>query len=258
MRRRGLGHGQGRGYRNIIPHFDSRVHQMSGKGVKQPQKFSKSVTLSPLRKRHIQQKMFPLLEWKVISGYNIADRPLGKHRHVVLIYGHNVAAHGVALLQLLKDMKVKHEVMPRESVFIDSDVFVKTKGQVREGDVVQAKEYEIWFDGSPKVLNRIERFMRKRAVNRGNPKAELPESYTTPDIRLKSALRHRNFRVADEIRKPLDRNTDLVILSVRPINTTLLRKLLTNERVSQVQVQDYRPRRHSLHDYIEDKTENVQ
>jgi predicted metal-dependent hydrolase len=37
-KRIGLGKGQGSGYKNIIPHHDSRIHQMSGKGIKQIQK----------------------------------------------------------------------------------------------------------------------------------------------------------------------------------------------------------------------------
>lgn len=40
MIRRGLGKGKGSGYKNIIPQHDSRIHQLSGKGVKQPQRTS--------------------------------------------------------------------------------------------------------------------------------------------------------------------------------------------------------------------------
>jgi hypothetical protein len=36
----GLGKGQGSGYKNIIPHYDRHIHQLSGKGIKQPQKMS--------------------------------------------------------------------------------------------------------------------------------------------------------------------------------------------------------------------------
>lgn len=39
MKRKGLGLGTGKGYRNLIP-FDRPVHQMSSKGIKQPQRLS--------------------------------------------------------------------------------------------------------------------------------------------------------------------------------------------------------------------------
>lgn len=39
-RRKGLGKGKGKGYKNIIPKYDERVHSDSGRGRKQPNKMS--------------------------------------------------------------------------------------------------------------------------------------------------------------------------------------------------------------------------
>jgi hypothetical protein len=39
MRRKGLGVGRGKGYRNLIPNYDSRIHSESAKGIKRPQRF---------------------------------------------------------------------------------------------------------------------------------------------------------------------------------------------------------------------------
>jgi hypothetical protein len=38
MKRKGLGKGLGKGYKNIIPNYDSRVHSLSAKGIKQKSK----------------------------------------------------------------------------------------------------------------------------------------------------------------------------------------------------------------------------
>jgi len=37
-RRKGLGKGRGKGYKNLIPIKDSRVHSQSSRGIKQPQR----------------------------------------------------------------------------------------------------------------------------------------------------------------------------------------------------------------------------
>ena len=37
-KRKGLGKGRGKGYKNIIPNYDKKVHKDSGKGIKQPQR----------------------------------------------------------------------------------------------------------------------------------------------------------------------------------------------------------------------------
>jgi hypothetical protein len=46
MKRKGLGKGLGKGYKNIIPNYDSRVHSLSAMGIKQ------------------ENKSIPLTEWK--------------------------------------------------------------------------------------------------------------------------------------------------------------------------------------------------
>jgi hypothetical protein len=59
MKRKGLGKGLGKGYKNIIPNYDSRVHSLSAKGIK-----SKRNILNAKKKKSAKKKK---LSWKKIK-----------------------------------------------------------------------------------------------------------------------------------------------------------------------------------------------
>jgi hypothetical protein len=52
----GKGKGMGKGYKNIIQGYDSRVHQQSGKGIKQPQRMSNHISAKKLNEGLITEK----------------------------------------------------------------------------------------------------------------------------------------------------------------------------------------------------------
>jgi len=266
--RKGLGKGKGKGWKNIIA-SDGYRHELSRRGIKTNQ-----VSLSKSKRRSIKRKLRPLIANHVISGYNIVDNPhLRKKKRYQLVYGHDVIRrHRTAVIRQLKDMGLQYYVLPREAKFLSDDAFIKTSNQVKDKDIISNDhEYQIVIDADSKQLDRLQHWLKKHAVNYGEilPLAEslinpaepiwevytLPKSYTTPDIRIRFRSKYKDFKKADKIVKPLDKNTDLVILSVRAKNTKMIRDALKGEKDEKVLIQDYKPTKNSLYEYIKSRTE---
>jgi len=87
-----------------------------------------------------------------------------------------------------------------------------------------------------------------------NLSQKIEGSYTVPDIRLRKRNRFPRFRKVDKIVKKVDKNSDLVILSVRENDTKKIKDALVGEKASNILIQDYTPKKHSLYDYIKRNT----
>ncbi len=71
--RKGLGKGTGKGYKNIIPNHDKRVHTQSRMGIKQPQR------IPHVSMRGIPNRDFMLSKWETKQDDNqLIQRELSK------------------------------------------------------------------------------------------------------------------------------------------------------------------------------------
>ena len=129
---------------------------------------------------------------------------------------------------------------------------------------------EIIIDANKKELDILTKWLKNKTVNHDeaitlidstiNPTISfidifpLPNSYTTPDIRIRDRANYPDFKRADKIVKKLDKDTDLVILSVRSENTKALKKALKGEKQQRVLIDDFKPDKHSLFKFIKDST----
>lgn len=259
-KRIGMGAGKGKGWSNIIA-SDSYRHKLSQMGIKSTQ-----VSLSKTKKQRLKETLLPLLANRTITGYNLVEnphaRPINKFR---LIYGHDSIKHRKMLMRLLEDLNLEYYVVPRNASFLSDESFIKTANQIKTGDIItNDNEYQIVFDVDNDQLAKLEDTIRKRAVNYDfyvnfldsytNPTQTLPEvaiteSYTVPDVRIKGKKKYRDFKKVDLIRKKLDKNTDLVILSLGQ-KTSQLRQALKGETEEKILVQDYSPTKHSFYEFL--------
>jgi DNA-directed RNA polymerase subunit RPC12/RpoP len=74
MQRKGYGVGKGQGYKNLIKGYDRRIHQMSGKGVKQPQR------LSTLKRKASLRLVKGLRRW--MTRCDVCGTMFDKKRHI--------------------------------------------------------------------------------------------------------------------------------------------------------------------------------
>lgn len=261
-----MGLGRGKGWKNIVS-SDSYRHQLARKGIK-----TKQVSLSKTQRNSIKRKLLPLLANNTISGYNLVENPRIPKKDVYrMVYGHDVVRkHRDIIISELDRMKVDYYVVPREAKFLSEKTFIKTPNQVKSGDIISNDdEYQIVIDVNRKELEALERWFRNKTVDRNefitiidgltNPTSALwelvplPKSYTVPDTRIKGRTEYPRYKQADEIVKKLDKDTDLVILSVKKINTDKVEEALEGEQTKKVLVQDYNPPKHSLYKFIKDK-----
>lgn len=266
-KRQGLGTGKGSGWKNLIS-SDSYRHELSRRGIKTNQ-----VSLSKTKKLRLKKEMMPLISKHIISGYNVVENPHIKKKDTYrVIYGHDVKKrHREIIIDKLEKMGVDYFVVPREAQFLSEEAFIKTPNQVKEGDIItNDKEYQIVIDVNKRELKDLTEWLEKKTVNRDealilvdgtlNPTVSMidlipiPDSYTTPDIRIQNRKEYPDFKRADKIVKKLDKDTDLVILSVRSQNTKALRKALKGERQASVLIDDFKPDKHSLFKFIQKNT----
>jgi len=262
----GKGKGKGKGWRNIIA-SDHYRHVLAGKGI------ASRVTIPAKTKNKIRSKLLPLLANHTISGYNLVENPrihrLGRYQ---LVYSHDVKKkHRDLILRELRRRNMDYYAVPRESQFLDEEAFVKRPSQIRKDDIVSNKhEYQIFIDANAKQLRDFEAWLRRKAVNWNEPiqffdglvnplvpvweVIPLKGADTTPDIRILKRQDFPRFKPATKIIKKIDKDSDLVILSVRKKNTAKVRRLLKGETAKRILVQDYTPERYSLHKFIKRNT----
>lgn len=266
-KRKGKGAGKGKGWKNLIA-SDSYRHELSRRGIK-----SKQVSITKTKRNKLKKTLLPLMADKTISGYNIVENPNIKPKDKYqVVYGHDVIAkHRDIIVDELRRKNLDFYVMPREAKFLSEDAFIKTKSQVKEGDIVSNDfEYQVVVDVNSKELEDLERYLRTKTVNYDpavllfegtlNPTKTnyevipLNEAYTVPDVRIRNRGRYDRFKKVDKIVKKLDKDTNLVILSVRKDDTVKIKKVLKGEKVKKVLVQNYDPYKHSLYKFIKDNT----
>jgi len=264
--RRGLGKGRGSGWKNIIA-SDSYRHTLSKMGIKN------AVSITKTQRRGIKTTMLPLLVNNTLSGYNLVENPRAKpFERYQMIYSHDVIQkHRDFIIDELKRRNFDYYVIPRESQFLDAKAFVKRPSQIRKKDIVTNKnKYQIVIDIGNKELQDFEKWLKRKAVNWNehiqffdgllNPLVPIWEvlpfdgADTTPDIRIRNRARFPEYKKVTKITKKLDKNSDLVILSVRKENTNKIRKILKGETAEKVLVQNYSPEKHSLYKFIKDST----
>lgn len=267
MRRKGLGKGKGKGWKNLV-NGDHYRHVLSGKGI------SNAVTVAKTQRKKIRAELLPLLQKRKITGYNLVDIPpelLKGTQKFRVIYGHEVTKHRDKILQELKRRNISYFVIPRESFFLDDKSFVKSPKQVRIDDIVKAGgEYQIVIDVNGKQLKQLESWLHQKTVNWETPiqffdafidpttpaweVIPLEDSWTVPDIRIQNRQKFKRFKAVDKITKKLDKDSYLIILSAKKPNTQQVRDILKYERQDKVLVQDYKPVKHSFAHYIISKT----
>ena len=224
---------------------------MARRGIK-----TSKVSLTKHRRKTIRKKLVPLLHRRVISGYNLTQKhgmkPRNKYK---ILYGQEVReGHLDRIIDELERRKLNYYVVGRESKFLDRKAFVKSPKQLREGDIVSDDdEYEIIIDANKDKLQSMVAWLKIKGTKFKGTKS-LKGAWTTPDIRIRNKKRLREFKLVSEIRKKLDPDTDLVILSVRDKNTDVLRQALKGERQGKVLIQDFKPKKHSLYDFIRKST----
>lgn len=267
VKRQGKGAGKGKGWKNIVA-SDSYRHELSRRGIK-----TKQVSLTKTKRNKLKRQLLPLLANKVISGYNIVENPNIKPKEKYqVVYGHDVVKkHRDILLDELKRKGLDFYVMPRESKFLSKKGFIKTSSQVKEGDIIgNDSEYNVVVDVNGKELEDLERWLRIKAVNYDpavlliegtlNPTKTnyevipLNEAYTVPDIRIRNRGNYDRFKKVDKVIKKLDKDTNLIILSIKKDNTDKIKKALKGEKVNKVLVQNYDPYKHSLYKFIKNST----
>lgn len=148
MKRKGMGLGTGKGYRNIIP-FDKPVHQMSAKGIRQPQHLS-------------------------YLGKCGGKSPFGKHKPKNLVdFGkQNQVSWAFSILSDAQEL-------------IDMGLYKEANEKINSSKRVLMGRYEVCDDGfSIRVFSRDEiRAMKEKSTKTHGGKAT-PSSETKPVLEL--------------------------------------------------------------------------
>lgn len=250
-KRKGLGKGKGRGWKNIVA-SDSYRHELARRGIKT------KVSVTKRQRKSLKKQLLPLIKNKTISNYSLIETPrLNKKEAYRIIYGHDsIRKHRDIIIEELKDRGIDYYVMPRETNFLLNGK------QDKEG-------YQIIIDVNKKEIEGIETYFRQKTVNRDefvtvldatlNPTIPiwevipLQKSYVIPDIRIQDKTKYPDFKLANKIIKRIDEDTDLVILSIGAKNTKKVRDALKGEKEENVLIQNYFPFKHSLYKKIKIK-----
>lgn len=190
----------------------------------------------------------PLLQQRYIQSYSIIEKPdnINKGDKQVRYSNNVIKRHRNIIEAELKDMGVQYEI-------VEKDKYTKS-GKV--------KEYQVIAKGNKDQVYDITRFLKRRATEFDeivdfvdtaiNPAEtsfdafQLHKAKIVPDIRVLNDTKVRDFAKAKRISLNLDKDTELVVISIKPKNVQKVKDTLKGEQVTEVLVQDFVPMKHSF------------
>lgn len=217
----------------------------------QPQKMSPKqmrVTLTSDQQNAVFRQMQPLILKGIIKSYNVVeDYDFAKTKKFQLVYSDDtLRKHADIIMEELDDRGVNYYLVPMRTYAR------KGKGKrkyqlVADMDGKELEEFIGWLQ--PKVTDKHELItMVDGFINPTVSSWEvlpMTGAEEVPDLRIRGKRRQLGFSKAKKFVKPIDKDTNLVVLAVTPSKISFLRRRLKGETEKDILVQDQNPKRYS-------------
>jgi hypothetical protein len=202
----------------------------------------RSVTITEGQRRKFSRKGNNLIKRRLTSGFQLEDHNPHTSVKRKIIYGHDNPSH----LRTVQNT-VGGRIYPRESYYRwDSSwtadpnttlMFNKTLAYGKEGYL------------ESRNIRKSRLFFESKTVS-GRGKS-IKGSWVVPDVRLYNTDQPtRNFKNAYLITKKIDYNSRMSMVVKSKKKVREIRKRLKYERVKKIDVQDYKPKKHSFFNFI--------
>ena len=220
-------------------HGESQRHSLARRGIK-------TVSLSKAQRDKVKRMLAPLERKKLVKRWELIEdfKPRRTKKYQLVYSDDTVRKHRDIILSELERRGLNYYLLPKE-------VF----------GIKRRKEYQLEVDVNGKELQDLTDWMYEKITRRSevlqffegtiDPTMSFHEvlplkgAEDVPDLRIRNRKRFPNFGSAKKIIKPVDKDTNLVIISTRPKKSKAIRKALKGERVKDILVQDFRPKSHS-------------
>lgn len=152
MQRKGLGLSRGRGYKNLIATYDSRVHANSSRGIKLPQTTPNLYKGTYNRKLKDVDKLIVELKKKKLSDVKYKDGKVS-----LLFDGHRIT-NKVKLNHTVENIANWGHSLKDQRVFIDKDAPYKPQLAVHEAiEQYMSEKYGLKYHEAHNIAEHFER-----------------------------------------------------------------------------------------------------
>jgi len=185
-----------------------------------------------------------LIKSRLTTGFQIEDYNPRENKTKKILYAHDNPKH---LKQVQNEVGGK--AYPRESYYKWNKSW-KTGPNTDIVDKNLARGKEKYIQTGD--VDKASRFFRNKTLK--GKKESIRGSWMVPDIRIFNVRKPiKNFRNAHLVSKKIDRNSRMVTVVTKKKRLNSIKKQLVGEKVKNVKVQDFRPKKHSFFQFIKSR-----